>query len=637
MKTKLYSYFHLGAALAVLSAIGLSESTLAQGTAFTYQGRFYDGATPANGNYDMRFHVYSLSSGGVVLAGPITNAPIVVSNGLFTTTLDFGPGVFNGQVCWLQIGARTNGSAGGYTALSPRQQLTPTPYAIFAEGANAANLVGSIPAGDLSGVNGSGLTGVALLGGMNIFNGNQTIDGALTISDGQGATNFTDLTIGPGGYFAGEEHSVNFDDGAGHIGSLLVGWDGTVGYSSLGNLYNNGSHTKGTKALTVFGNGNVNVDPQNLNNGFLNNGSTNSSGLTFGLTSGEGIASKRTAGGNQYGLDFYTDFATRMSISQGGFVGIGRQAPVDFYELFGLYSPVTNTWAGMFVETGTGGRPFYGYSENSSSSTWTELNGQDSNNWEVWNYGMRLAITTAGYVGIGTTTPSHALEVANGDVSIDNHNLFLTSGSTFSDGYGLIYQGNLPGGIFSTNSNGPFLYGYSGGALGAVGPETVCLSWDWSGDVWVSNNLSTATLTIRGGSDLAEPFNISSAQGEVPEGAVVVIDEQNPGHLKLSDSAYDTHVAGVVSGAKGINPGIQMHQEGLLDGGKNVALTGRVYVQADASNGAIHPGDLLTTSSTPGYAMKVSDHAHAAGAILGKAMTGLSEGKGMVLVLVTLQ
>jgi hypothetical protein len=80
-----------------------------------------------------------------------------------------------------------------------------------------------------------------------------------------------------------------------------------------------------------------------------------------------------------------------------------------------------------------------------------------------------------------------------------------------------------------------------------------------------------------------------------------------------------------------------MQQQGLLEGGKNVALTGRVYVLADASNGAIEPGDLLTTSSTPARAMKVTDHARAQGAILGKAMTGLSEGDGMVLVLVTLQ
>jgi hypothetical protein len=128
-----------------------------------------------------------------------------------------------------------------------------------------------------------------------------------------------------------------------------------------------------------------------------------------------------------------------------------------------------------------------------------------------------------------------------------------------------------------------------------------------------------------------------SAQSEMQPGCVVVIDDQHPGQLKLSDEPYDTRVAGVVSGANGIHPGIQMQQQGVLAGGKNVALTGRVYVQADASYGSIRPGDFLTTSSNPGYAMKVTDHIRAQGAILGKAMTGLSQGQGMVLVLVTLQ
>ncbi len=185
--------------------------------------------------------------------------------------------------------------------------------------------------------------------------------------------------------------------------------------------------------------------------------------------------------------------------------------------------------------------------------------------------------------------------------------------------------------------NGPFIFGYNGGALGGLFPTTICLSWDYSGDVWVSNNLSTASLTIRGGSDLAEPFKITSDNDEIPQGSVVVIDEENPGRLKVSSQAYDTRVAGVLSGANGIHPGIQMLQEGLLDGGKNVALTGRVYVLADAAGGPIKPGDLLTTSDTPGHAMKVTDHARAQGAILGKAMSGLKQGQGMVLVLVTLQ
>ena len=150
-------------------------------------------------------------------------------------------------------------------------------------------------------------------------------------------------------------------------------------------------------------------------------------------------------------------------------------------------------------------------------------------------------------------------------------------------------------------------------------------------------DFSARTLTLYGGADVAEPFQISNSEREVPKGAVVIIDEQNPGHLVLSERAYDTRVAGVISGAGGVNPGIQLKQTGVLEGGQDVALSGRVYVQADATSAPIKPGDLLTTSDTPGHAMKVTDPARAHGAILGKAMTKLESGRGLVLVLVTLQ
>ena len=75
----------------------------------------------------------------------------------------------------------------------------------------------------------------------------------------------------------------------------------------------------------------------------------------------------------------------------------------------------------------------------------------------------------------------------------------------------------------------------------------------------------------------------------------------------------------------------------MPDGDHPVALTGRVYVRCDASKNAIEPGDFLTTSELPGYAMKVTDHAKAQGAIIGKAMTSLVKGQGLVLVLVSLQ
>ena len=143
-----------------------------------------------------------------------------------------------------------------------------------------------------------------------------------------------------------------------------------------------------------------------------------------------------------------------------------------------------------------------------------------------------------------------------------------------------------------------------------------------------------AAMTARQ-SDLAEPFAMSHSG--VEPGSVVVIDEDHPGKLRRSTRAYDKKAAGIVSGANGIRPRITMVQEDKLEAGENVALSGRVYAHADAAYGEIKPGDLLTTSDTPGHAMKVTAHDQAQGAILGKAMSGLKTGKGMVLVLVTLQ
>jgi hypothetical protein len=124
------------AALLLLSTINCSLSTLrAQGTAFTYQGKLYDGATRATGSYDLTFAVFSDSNGVNQVSTTLTNTATGITNGLFTVTLDFGPGIFTGAPLWLQIGAETNGGGGVFTLLTPLQQLTPTPYAIYAPSA----------------------------------------------------------------------------------------------------------------------------------------------------------------------------------------------------------------------------------------------------------------------------------------------------------------------------------------------------------------------------------------------------------------------------------------------------------------------------------------------------------------------
>ncbi len=144
------------------------------------------------------------------------------------------------------------------------------------------------------------------------------------------------------------------------------------------------------------------------------------------------------------------------------------------------------------------------------------------------------------------------------------------------------------------------------------------------------------TVQIRGGSDLAERFVVTGVK-EVAPGSVLIMDTANPGQLVLSERPYDTLVVGIVSGAGGVRPGLTLHQEGLLEGNTEVAIAGRVYVLAEANAAPIRPGDLLTTSSLPGHAMHATDRERAYGAIIGKALTGLDSGTGLVLVLVNLQ
>jgi hypothetical protein len=120
----------------------------AQNTAFTYQGVLNQDAAAANGSFDFTFTLYPTNTDGIAMAGPVTNAAIAVSNGLFTTTIDFGQ-AFNGSSDWLEIAVQTNGGD-EFITLAPRQLITAVPYAITAVTISGPLALSQLPASVLT-------------------------------------------------------------------------------------------------------------------------------------------------------------------------------------------------------------------------------------------------------------------------------------------------------------------------------------------------------------------------------------------------------------------------------------------------------------------------------------------------------
>ena len=291
-------------------------------------------------------------------------------------------------------------------------------------------------------------------------------------------------------------------------------------------------------------------------------------------------------------------------------VGIGTTTPESPLHVHGTSGVISSgSGAALFFrnrETTTSTNYWGWYSSNNIARLWQS---------EV---GDLISITPNGNVGIGAATPAAKLHVAGEYLRVDgrsNEQVYIGG-----DGLGNDAQ------------------------LGSSNPTVTDVAL-WNRATNRHMKLVTSSVIITGGADFAENFEVNAApetsQAIMPKiaaGMVVSIDPARPGKLKLSAQAYDRRVAGIISGAGGVQPGMTMGQEKTLaDGNHPVALSGRVYVWADARRGAIRSGDLLTTARTPGHAMKVADSAKAQGAIIGKAMTGLKSGKGLILVLVTLQ
>lgn len=155
MKTTLLLRLWAALRFTALCLLGLwlgATSARAQGNAFTYQGQLNSGGAPVNGSNDLTFTLFNAASGGGTVGTSNVFNDLPISNGVFTVTLDFGAGAFDGSARWVQLAVRPGASTGPYTNLNPRQPVLATPYAMRATAAGvAAAVTGNVAASQLTG------------------------------------------------------------------------------------------------------------------------------------------------------------------------------------------------------------------------------------------------------------------------------------------------------------------------------------------------------------------------------------------------------------------------------------------------------------------------------------------------------
>ena len=675
--------------LALLSLLTLAQAANL-GTSLTYQGSLNGAAGPVSGLYDFTFQFYAYPAGGVANNPAITNTSVIVSNGLFTALVDFGGRPTSHNDSWLELAVRTNG-AGAFETLTPRQPLTTTPFAWFAD------LASNVPPASITTASlaSNSITATKIAPGqvvktLNSLTDTVTISAGTNVNIHTGVANDLIISATPGTVVTNAGWGISGNTGTSPNVNFVGTLDGQPLEFRAGNQRALRLELNGT-VPNVIGGSSENAAGAQVQGGTIGGGSGNTF-PSFGVptmqpTIGGGLnntieswAYYATISGGFGNRIQYDGDSTTIAGGNGNVVGTNA----DYSTIGGGQ----NNSIASAVNYGT----IPGGSGNSVGATGGFAAGRNAH---VTSGHTGTFIWNDGIGSVFSSGPNRFEVVASGGAAFQGGATFTVSAGSVP---GVSASSTLGyGGVFS-GQNGAYV---SGTTLGLVAQSSTGYAGMFSGNVKVlapyasafdkpqlelSDNddtgvarlrlslgrgplfwdiasrndgstnalrfynsvagidvmtlrtdgtLSVKVLEITGGADVAEPFAISGR--EIPKGAVVIIDDENPGQLKLSERAYDSRVAGIVSGANGINPGLSLRQKGALEAGPNVALSGRVYVRADASNGAIRPGDLLTTAEVPGYAMKVMEPARAQGAILGKAMSELKEGRGLVLVLVTLQ
>lgn len=635
----------LSIAVGVAALCGSAVAQTAVSSAFTYQAQIKASGTPLDGTADLQFTLFDAATLGNVVGSTQTVLGANVVDGLFTAQLNFGAAAFDGNARSVEIAVRSPAGSGAYTTLSPRQSLTATPYAQYAVTAKNGGVL-TIDNGQ------PGVMWTRSPNNIDVFLSSSTNAG-LGFSSPVARLHVRAPAGAP-------TETSRFEDVFGRS-QLRLAAPESAGRAEL-QAWNGQTNVAGPLILNVAG-GNVGIGTSAPTSRLDVAGSFEADSFRLngnGAAAGRVLTTDASGNGTWQALPPGTQWTTNgANIGYtAGNVGIGTTTPNASFRL--QTTGGSGVWRGAIAATGTTNSVVAGElsgvatvgGHNAALSAWADLSVNPA----------------GGNVGVGTTTPVSKLDVA-GTVTADALSIIGTSytpatiESSNVAGTWLNLRNSSVGGKFwqliSTGSGN----GEGAGKLlitNSTNASTVTVSAitvDVDGDVGIGTSAPAAkldvigmarvqALTITGGADVAEPFNINGHDAAdltrdaiVEPGMVVAIDPDRVGELRISSKAYDKTVAGVISGANGVNPGMVLTQTGSVADGKHpVALTGRVWAWCDAdAGGPIAAGDMLTTSNTPGHAMRVGESDKANGAVIGKAMSSLKSGKGMVLVLVNLQ
>ncbi len=352
--------------------------------------------------------------------------------------------------------------------------------------------------------------------------------------------------------------------------------------------------------------------------------------------------------GTTNAVPFYTGTATLgnspISVS-GSNVGIGTTAPD---------SPLT-------IKQGTGLYPYMDFFGSSGGSLGSIIDiadigigwsGIGINGLSEINHGVASGVHIGrDAVGLSTLTAGWSgTENAQGQLLLGLNSTANPHPHFFIDGSAGAYvrMGVSDYGLYTIFTSYPIVLQPSGGSVG-IGTTSPGATLEVNGSVKLTagsngsitfqdgTTQTTAFIPANCGADFAESVGVGSGRAKYGPGDLMVIDPDNPGSFLKSGQPYSTLIAGVYS----TKPGFVGRKHPASDPASAdevpMAMVGRVPTKVTAENGPIRVGDLLVASSTPGYAMKGTDHDRMLGAVIGKALGPLDSGTGVIEVLVTLQ